>query len=272
MSTIKEILMFCLIFIFMVSGITACAAFDDKGQDNGGEDPHESATVMEPAGSQERVEAEREYEVDDIPGNDVGNTILVEPGHNPNDRMLRDRKDGIHGHDPDNSQPVGDREPVKHLPQKLSQPKIIVKKAERLLELWDEEELYDAYPIALGFNPVGHKKREGDGRTPEGNYYVCTRNDKSLYYKSLGVSYPNKEDAKAALEEEAIEAATYESIAERIDTDGQPPWKTPMGGEIMIHGHGSHGDWTLGCVAVDDDVMDILWQLCPLKTPIIIEP
>ena len=101
---------------------------------------------------------------------------------------------------------------------------------------------------------------------------MCTRNSKSKYYKSLGVSYPNKQDAKVALDDEAIDASTYQSIARSIDKETRPPWDTSMGGQIMIHGHGADGDWTEGCVAVDNDVMDILWRYCPIKTPITIQP
>jgi len=151
-------------------------------------------------------------------------------------------------------------------------PKIIVKKSERILELWDGDSLIDSYRIGLGWNPVGDKKKEGDGRTPEGTYYVCTRNNASRYYLSLGVSYPNKDDAMEALDEGLIDRSTYEQIADAIDRKSAPPWNTPLGGEIMIHGHGSYSDWTAGCVAVDNDVMDILWECCPIGTPIIIEP
>lgn len=49
-----------------------------------------------------------------------------------------------------------------------------------------------------------------------------------------------------------------------------PPWDTNLGGEIMIHGHGSHSDWTLGCIAVENDVMDILWDYCKLGVEITI--
>lgn len=170
--------------------------------------------------------------------------------------------------DPSNQQQTEE----KRQPEKLNSPKIIVKKAERKLELWDGDNLYDTYSIGLGPSPVGHKAVEGDGRTPEGTYYVCVRNANSRFYKSLGVSYPNKADAKAALDAGTINQSTYNSIASCIEDKRQPPWNTAMGGQIMIHGHGGDRDWTAGCVAVDDDVMDILWKFCPLKTPIIIEP
>ncbi len=154
----------------------------------------------------------------------------------------------------------------------LTSPKIIVKKSERLLELWDGATLYDSYSVGLGWSPEGDKYAEGDGRTPEGTYYVCTRNSNSRFYLSLGVSYPNQEDAATALAEGRINQDTYRQIANEIDNHAQPPWNTVMGGEIMIHGMGSSSDWTAGCIAVDNEVMDILWKHCPMGTTIIIQP
>ena len=176
------------------------------------------------------------------------------------------------GKAPKTGEGAGAAETSSTAQEQLSSPKIIVKKNERLLELWDGDSLYDSYPIGLGWSPEGDKEREGDGRTPEGTYYVCTRNGNSRFYLSLGVSYPNREDADLALEEGRIDRPTHRQIANAIDDYIQPPWNTAMGGEIMIHGMGSGSDWTAGCIAVDNEIMDILWEQCPMKTPIIIEP
>ncbi len=154
----------------------------------------------------------------------------------------------------------------------ITNPKIVVKKSDRTLELWDGDSLYGSYPIGLGWDPLGDKYEEGDGRTPEGTYYVCTRNNLSRFYLSLGVSYPNIEDAQEAVETGVIDQTTYQQITDAINQKKQPPWNTAMGGEIMIHGHGSQSDWTAGCVAVENNIMDILWDYCPLGTPIIINP
>ncbi|NLG37100.1 MAG: L,D-transpeptidase family protein [Clostridiales bacterium] len=156
--------------------------------------------------------------------------------------------------------------------QRVDNPRIVVRKSERKLELWDGDTLAGRYAVGLGWTPEGHKKAEGDGRTPEGEYYVCMRNSHSSFYLSLGVSYPNKEDARAALDEGRISRDTYNEIAAAIDGGRRPPWNTSLGGEIMIHGHGGDRDWTAGCVGVDDEVMDILWDACPLGTPITILP
>lgn len=149
---------------------------------------------------------------------------------------------------------------------------IVVKKAERLLELWQGETLISSFPIDLGWEPTGHKQVEGDGRTPEGEYYVCVRNSNSSFYLSLGVSYPNKEDAAKALEDGRIDSNTYKRIANAIDKGQCPDWNTPLGGAIMIHGCGSSSDWTAGCIAVDNDVMDLLFEYCPMGTKITILP
>ena len=150
--------------------------------------------------------------------------------------------------------------------------RIIVKKAERTLELWQGDTMIISAPVGLGWAPVGHKQVEGDGKTPEGEYYICVRNSNSAYYLSLGVSYPNKKDAAAALADGRINRETYERIATAIDNGRQPDWDTPLGGAIMIHGWGSASDWSAGCIAVDNYVMDILFEYCPLRTKITILP
>ena len=149
---------------------------------------------------------------------------------------------------------------------------IVVKKADRILELWQGENLIQSFPIGLGWAPEGHKQVEGDGKTPEGEYYVCVKNSNSSFYLSLGVSYPNKEDATAALSDGRIDNATYERIARAIDNGQKPDWNTPLGGAIMIHGCGGSSDWTAGCVAVDNEVMDVLFDCCSVGTKITILP
>ena len=149
---------------------------------------------------------------------------------------------------------------------------IIVKKSERLLELWQGETLIISVTIGLGFTPEGHKQVEGDGKTPEGEYYVCVKNYNSAFYLSLGLSYPNKEDAAAALADGRISNAIYNRIVSAIDKGQQPDWYTPLGGAIMIHGCGAASDWTSGCVAVENEIMDILFEYCRLRTKVTILP
>lgn len=149
---------------------------------------------------------------------------------------------------------------------------IIVYKGDRKLELYDGAKLIGDYDIGLGFTSVGHKQQVEDGKTPEGTYYVCTKNPQSKYYLSLGISYPMIPDAIRGLENGLISNEEYDVIVDAINGERRPPWDTRLGGEIMIHGHGSDSDWTQGCVAVDDEIMDILWDKCPIGTQVTIYP
>lgn len=130
-----------------------------------------------------------------------------------------------------------------------------VHKSERRMYLLHDTEVLKAYDIGLGFTPEGHKQFEGDGKTPEGTYYISHRNPKSRYHLSLGVSYPNPIDRTAA-------------------TDlGKDP-----GGDIMIHGGPPKGkrvttrDWTAGCIAVTDEEIERIYSMVEPGTPINIFP
>ena len=97
---------------------------------------------------------------------------------------------------------------------------IVVKKSDRKMYLFSGEKVLRRYRIGLGFSPKGDKKFEGDGKTPEGKYYIDRKNPNSQYYLSLGISYPNESDKK--------EAAKL----------GKLP-----GGDIFIHGRDKSPKW-----------------------------
>ncbi len=145
---------------------------------------------------------------------------------------------------------------------------IKVYKEDRKLELWDKDNIMATYKIGLGFSPKGNKIREGDGRTPEGEYYVCTKNPKSRFTLFLGLSYPNLEDAERGLKDGLIDEKSYNKIKEAIDIGKRPDWSTLLGGQIGIHGKGSQFDWTAGCVALEDEDIKTLWDNVELGTPV----
>lgn len=158
------------------------------------------------------------------------------------------------------------------LPAHLQKPSIRIRKSTRALELYEGASLVRSYRVGLGFAPSGDKRAEGDGRTPEGVFYVCTRKDQSKYTRSLGLSYPNMEDAERGMHEGRITRAEYEAIAIAICQKRCPPWNTPLGGAICIHGSGALRDWTLGCIALDDADMLELFEVIPMGTEVIVEP
>ncbi|MBT1155436.1 L,D-transpeptidase family protein [Aminobacter anthyllidis] len=134
-----------------------------------------------------------------------------------------------------------------------------VDKSERRMELLSGDKVVRSYAMALGANPVGHKGREGDERTPEGRYVLDWRNPGSGYYRSIHISYPNADDVAAAKRAGVV-----------------------AGGMIMIHGQpNGYGwwswlmqmfDWTNGCIAVTDEDMAEIWHMVEDGTPIEINP
>ncbi len=130
---------------------------------------------------------------------------------------------------------------------------IQVLKGERKMHLLHGDRVLRSFDIALGFAPVGHKQFEGDGKTPEGTYYINYKNPNSEFHLSLMVSYPNAEDRAFAA------------------SQGKPP-----GGDIFIHGGPNkkvyQRDWTAGCIAVTDRQMEIIYSMVETGTPIHILP
>lgn len=143
--------------------------------------------------------------------------------------------------------------------QKGAVDKILIEKKERRLMLISKGEVIKTYKIALGGNPIGQKERQGDNKTPEGIYFIDSRNKDSHYHLSLHISYPNERDKKRAKEL------------------GVPP-----GGNIMIHGikngfswvGDSHTEvnWTKGCIAVTDKEIEEISKLAPNGTIVEIRP
>ena len=164
--------------------------------------------------------------------------------------------------DPSNKTPI-------RLP--LTRPKIVVLKSKRQLILYAEDKIVRTYRIGLGFNPTDDKIRQGDGATPEGTFYIFTKNAQSAFYLSLGISYPNIEDAERGLRDGLITRAQYKQIVRAIRRSATPPQNTPLGGQIYIHGNGSGSDWTWGCVALEDEEIKELFNAVPRGTTVVIE-
>ena len=107
--------------------------------------------------------------------------------------------------------------------------------------------MLNTYTISLGFRSKGKKQFEGDGKTPEGKYFIISKNGNSIAHKSFGISYPNADDCKSAAK-----------------------YRKPAGGNIMIHGLINRVwywgkfhrfiDWTGGCIALTNNEMDDLFK------------
>ncbi len=166
------------------------------------------------------------------------------------------------------------RKTTHEVPLALSvkSPNLVIHKARREMELYDGERLVKVYRIALGLNPVDDKRKEGDGCTPEGDFYICTKNDRSRFHLFLGLSYPNQEDAERGLESGLISREEHDRIIEAIAARKRPPWNTKLGGEIGIHGGGAGVDWTQGGIAVENKDIEELFMVMNLGSTVKIPP
>ncbi len=129
--------------------------------------------------------------------------------------------------------------------------RVIVEKSTRQMWLMHNKRVLRRYDMELGFAPAGHKQFEGDGKTPEGSYWIDRRNPNSAFYLSLGISYPNAQDIAYA------------------KSQGKEP-----GGEIFIHGgpvlsgDRNKPDWTAGCISVTNEEMAEIYAMVKNGTQI----
>src|SRR3954469_659028 len=151
---------------------------------------------------------------------------------------------GIFAERPASLAPSGSNAERQKLSLPLKNPKILVKKHDRQLFLFSNGKIVRTYRVALGLSPVGDKVRQGDRRTPEGDFYIFARNDKSAFYLSLGISYPNASAAERGLRDGLITKAQYAAIIQANKSKTTPPQNTKLGGDIYIHGRGTGSDWT----------------------------
>lgn len=135
--------------------------------------------------------------------------------------------------------------------------RFVVKKSAQKMYVYFGD-TFKVFRISLGSNPAGPKERKGDNRTPEGNYKICLKNPNSRGYKSLKISYPDDHDLQNARRQ------------------GYDP-----GGDICIHGlwwptqdPKTHwkDNWTQGCIAVNNEQIDEIYNHTNLETEISILP
>lgn len=135
--------------------------------------------------------------------------------------------------------------------------RIVIEKAQRRMQLFQDGKPVRTYQIALGFAPEGDKLRQGDGKTPVGAFTIDRRNAESAFHLSVGLDYPQPEDR------------------ERAAKVGDSP-----GGDIFIHGQPNalpdgpaiKGDWTAGCIAVTNAEIREIWAVTPIGTKVEIRP
>lgn len=161
-------------------------------------------------------------------------------------------------------------------PKCWGQKLILVEKFSRTLYLYQDTVLFKAFPVSLGFDPISPKRREGDGATPEGLYYVSAKHRSRRYGLFIGLSYPSLKDIALARWEGRLNPKEYQLCLEEIRTNRHG--HCPLGYNIGIHGggvfrkgeNGPERDWTHGCIALDDKDVEVVYNFVEPGTPVLI--
>lgn len=175
-------------------------------------------------------------------------------------------------------------------PARCRRPVVHVHKDRGELKLTCDGETRHTFLISFGGQPRGPKQRSGDQRTPEGRYRVCSKHRSRKYYRFLAVSYPGPQDARRGLKQGRITRAQYRRIIAAHRRGRCPPFATPLGGAIGLHGLRSSWAFAIplwnqlsrlgklyrstglsdGCVVLANRDVDRLWALVPVGTPVVI--
>lgn len=138
--------------------------------------------------------------------------------------------------------------------------KIVVDKKKRAMYLYRKGKVVSMIPVSLGENPIGTKIQQGDKRTPEGNFWVSRKLCSKRFYRSICISYPRPEDI-------ALAKKRGVNPGGNITIHAQPPFNANGYKDSFMLAR----NWTDGCVAVTNAVMDELWYAVREGVPITIK-
>jgi murein L,D-transpeptidase YafK len=141
---------------------------------------------------------------------------------------------------------------------------IIVDKSDYELKVYDEEGWYATYPIVFGGKDLSDKMREGDKRTPDGQFKVVLKKIHPKWGPELLLDYPND--------------ISYKRFNDR-KAKGLIPKSARIGDGIAIHATRPDEEWTVdnfynwtdGCVSVKYTEMKDLFSYIPVGTPVTIQ-
>lgn len=142
---------------------------------------------------------------------------------------------------------------------------IVIDKSDYEMHIYDEEGWYATYPIVFGSKDLSDKMREGDKKTPNGDFTIIVKKKNPKWGPELLLDYPNAE--------------SYKKFNERKN-NGTIPRNAKIGNGIAIHGTRPDEEWTIdnyynwtdGCISVRYSEMLDLFNYIPVGTKVKIQP
>jgi len=141
---------------------------------------------------------------------------------------------------------------------------IVVDKSDYELKVYDSEGWYATYPIVFGSKDLGDKMKEGDKKTPDGQFKVIQKKMHPKWGPELLLDYPND-----------ISLKKFNERKQR----GLLPKNAKIGSGIAIHATRPEEEWTVdnfynwtdGCISVKYTEMKDLFSYIPIGTPVTIQ-
>jgi murein L,D-transpeptidase YafK len=153
---------------------------------------------------------------------------------------------------------------------------LVLSRSQHMLMIKQNGKTLRSYKVALGSGGSLAKSREGDYKTPSGQYRVTNIRESDKFHLFIQLNYPNMADATKALRSDVISRQQYRDILDAHVYGLQPPQNTALGGAIGIHGIGLETDekvqihqsfdWTRGCIALRNQEIEELSQLVSAGT------
>lgn len=146
--------------------------------------------------------------------------------------------------------------------------------SEMSLTVWSGNKVLRYYRnIAIGSGGVSDVHYLGDESTPVGEYRVLWINRDSVFDNFVGLDYPTAHHVELAAKAGRLSAQDYRRLMYAVQAGQAPPFNTPLGGRIGIHGIGSGSlqihetvNWTDGCIALTNAEMRELMQWVRIGT------
>lgn len=157
---------------------------------------------------------------------------------------------------------------------------LVISRSSQELKIMNGEQIIKQFRITYGKGGKGAKRVLGDRKTPLGVYKIVNFKGDSKFYYFMQLDYPNLLDAWYGYKNKVITANEFKNITTAIKNDDIPPQDTKLGGYIGIHGLGDTTDqklaihnelnWTLGCIAMTNEEINVLKQYVDIGTRVII--
>ena len=149
------------------------------------------------------------------------------------------------------------------LSRELFNPMILIRKRSREMLVLSDDIVVATYPVGNGRDTIGIKLNASDQKTPEGQYYICSKDPENRFHLFMQINYPSPDDAKRGAVQQIIKPGEETKIEAAWEKNACPPTDTALGGPLGIHGFGAESSWTTdGSISMHNiHIEELFWNI-----------